>query len=174
MKTYFEAMDIINDNGLTKTDYDCVSNRLFRTIKGRDKEAAIHEVYQKMFEIVVAGGDFVGGDTKIGFEEFVVNASRFLAENDSASDFMKEKHNIFFDFADTDENGTISEKEYKQYLVAYFGAKGAEMSDMCFDSIDEDGDHKITRKEFIEAHLQYWFETEVKQASNPLPYGPLA
>lgn len=173
MKTYFEAMDIIKDNGLTKTDYDCVANRLFRTIRGRDQEAEIHEVYQKMFEIVVAGGDFVGGDTKIGVDDFIVNAARFLAENESAADFMKQKHNLFFDFADTDGNGTISGKEYKQYLVAYFGKNGEKMSEECFESIDRDGDQKITRKEFVDAHLHYWFETEANEALNPLPYGPL-
>jgi len=85
----------------------------------------------------------------------------------------RQKNEVFFDLIDTDNSGEISREKYRKYLTIYSGKDEPERAYEAFASLDTDGNGSITRTEFIEGHMKYWWTTPEEQGDAPLPYGSL-
>ncbi|XP_029695106.1 protein S100-A1-like [Takifugu rubripes] len=75
----------------------------------------------------------------------------------TAMDFLKE---TFFKYADTDDDkGTMSKKELADLLRNQLDEKNEKRSAHYFKKMDEDGDSKITFKEYMHylTDLYEWF-----------------
>ena len=73
-----------------------------------------------------------------------------------------------FEILDINGDGTISFEEWKAHTAAV--RIPTERVRATFDAIDKDGDEKITKKEFIDYQLEFFFSTEDKLNSGNL-YG---
>ena len=172
MKTYFQVMDVNQDGVLSLSDYEQVANRLIQQQKDLSKSEEIHEVFRSLFHNFVAGGNPEKND-QVDIETFLTNAAKAVSSMQSAPDAGRKKNEVFFDFVDTNASGMISQEEYRKYLAIYSGSDNSNRADQAFASIDLDGNNLISRNEFVEAHMRYWFELTSNLEGEPLPYGPL-
>ncbi|MBP0013997.1 MAG: EF-hand domain-containing protein [Roseofilum sp. SBFL] len=163
-----------NQNGfLSRSEYEEIANRLIQNQSDRSKDEEILAVFRSLFDNFVAGGNPVDPQTQIGYEEFLTNAAKAVSLMQSSREAGRRKNEVFFDFVDTDGSGEISREEYRRYLAVYSGGENTDTADRAFDSIDVDSNGFITRTEFIEGHMHYWFEATSDPSYSPLPYGPL-
>ena len=172
MRTYFQVMDVNQDGVLSLSDYEQVANRLTQQQKDSSRSEEIYQIFRSLFHNFVAGGDSEGNQ-QVDVEAFLANAAKAVSSMQSAPEAGRKKNEVFFDFIDTDSSGVISQKEYRNYLTIYSGGDNFDRADQAFASMDLDGDNRITRDEFVEGHMRYWFELTNDLEGQPLPYGPL-
>ncbi len=173
MKTYFKLMDVNGDRVLSLLDYETIADRFIQIQGDSSNSEVIKDLFKNLFKNFVAGGAAVDANTTIGEEEFISNAAKGVSVVESAIESGRRKNEVFFDLVDTNHSGEISYEEYRKYLAIYSGGDDPERAKKAFESLDVDGDGSITRNEFIEGHVRYWFTLPSDQADNPLPYGPL-
>ena len=172
MMTYFQVMDVNQNGFLSLSDYEQVADRLIQQQNDPSKSEEIHKVFHSLFTNFVAGGE-PEKNGQVDPETFLANAAKAVSSMQSAPEAGRKKNEVFFDFIDTDSSGVISQKEYRKYLAIYSGEENPSRADQAFASMDLDGDDIITRDEFVEGHMRYWFELNSDPAGQPLPYGPL-
>ncbi|WP_143437950.1 EF-hand domain-containing protein [Hydrocoleum sp. CS-953] len=173
MKTYFKVMDTNQNGFLSRSEYEEIAERLVQNQNDRSKDEEIRAVFRSLFHNFVAGGSEVDAETEISYEKFLANAAKAVSLMQSSREAGRRKNEVFFDFVDTDSSGKISREEYRKYLAIYSGGEDTDRADQAFDSIDVDGNGFISRTEFIEGHMNYWYEPTSDPNYSPLPYGPL-
>lgn len=173
MKTYFKLMDVNGNGVLSLLDYETIADRFIELQGDSSNSEVIRTLFQNLFHNFVVGGSTLGANTTIGEEEFINNAAKAVSVIESAIEAGRRKNEVFFDLVDTNHSGKISYEEYRQYLAIYSGGDDPDRAKKAFESLDVDGHGSITRTEFIEGHVRYWFTLPSDQADNPLPYGPL-
>ncbi|NEP14580.1 MAG: hypothetical protein F6K14_31165 [Symploca sp. SIO2C1] len=173
IKTYFKLMDVNGDGFLSLSDYEAIADRLVELQGNSSNYEEIMTLFRDLFQNMIAGGASVDANTMIREEELVANAAKAVSVLQSAPAVGTRKNEVFFDIIDTNKSGEISREEYRKYLAIYSGGDQPERADKAFDSIDADGNGSITRTEFIEGHMGYWFTHPSNQSHTPLPYGPL-
>ena len=173
IKTYFKLMDVNGDGFLSLLDYETIADRFIEVQSDSSNSEVIRTLFKNLFHNVAAGGGTLDANTAIGEEEFINNAAKAVSVIESTREVGRRKNEVFFELVDTDRSGKISYEEYRQYLSIYSGGDDADRAKKAFESLDVDGDGSITRTEFIEGHMRYWFTLPSDQADTPLPYGPL-
>ncbi|NEP87572.1 MAG: hypothetical protein F6K18_12505 [Okeania sp. SIO2C2] len=173
MKTYFKVMDTNQNGFLSRSEYEEIAERLVQNQNDQSKDEEIRAVFRSLFNNFVAGGSEVDAETEIGYEKFLANAAKAVSLMQSSREAGRRKNEVFFDFVDTDGSGKISREEYRKYLAIYSGGEDTDRADQAFDSIDVDDNGFISRVEFIEGHMNYWYEPTSDPSYSPLPYGPL-
>ncbi len=173
IKTYFKVMDFDQNGFLSLSDFEAIADRMIQLQENPSKPEEIREVFRSLFQTVMAGGTAVDSDTMIGEEELLGNVAKAIALVESSQEVGRRKNEVFFDLVDTDNSGEISYEEYRKYLAIYSGGDDPDRAKKAFESLDVDGNGSITRDEFIEGHIKYWFTLPSDQGDAPLPYGPL-
>lgn len=173
IRTYFDAMDIIRDDYLTLQDYNAVADRIVSNQQDSDKAEAIRKMFFDLFQHLVCAGKPVTAESKVNFDEFLHNTAQCALDEVNARVYARKEKEVFFEYVDTNGNGTISMTEYEQYLAVYFGNHKAKDCETSFASIDVDKNGVISLDEFVDAHYHYWFDVTGDEQTTPLPYGPL-
>lgn len=174
-KTYFNAMDVIEDGFLTKEDYNAVAENFIANQGDDQKNYIIKEVFSNLFKNLVAHKS-ESEEPKVSFQEFFENISEAFVSKEMASQGIRETAEVLFDFIDTSNDQVISAEEYKKYLTVKFGTKISDLSEVsriAFESIDTQNNGTISRDQFVKAHLDYSFECFGNEATSVLLYGPL-
>ena len=125
------------------------------------------------WEHIVQVGD-KNQDERISFEEWIQFEEELftaiaLAAGQTPNEpleALKESGRFWFEIADADGNGEISQAEHKNILVAWGGKE--EEAASCFQKLDLNGDGVISKDEFVKAMNEFFLSNDPEAPGNYL------
>lgn len=156
-------LDVNKDGYISYEDYELMGKKVVEHSKMTDEQA---EATKKQF------AKFAGMlNLKPGIQIAVEEAAKQVTEIISASTpahnkaSFSESHNMLFDAIDTNKNGKISVKEFKEYFAMVApGVSEAEVTHS-FNTIDTNKDGVISREEFMAAAEDFFCGVEETELS---------
>ncbi|CAH1799913.1 unnamed protein product [Owenia fusiformis] len=164
-KTFFFRFDTDGDGLHTRRDYEEIVNRLTGYLKKSGSnpsddrlQGLKHTFIDVVWSEFVAGNHDTGSNRKVTLQEFTTNVAKKLDEREYAEAVCKAISTHYFDIIDINSDGSISLKEYGDFMEL-FGvdpkhAPGA------FESLDADCNNEISREEFFNAMQNFWLSMD--------------
>ena len=170
MKTAFMYHDLDGDGYLTEKDIAIWTQELAKMCPGEEKEVTEARQSRVRHNIMACGKTEKSG---YGITENMFIESMFLiviADNAEAS--TREEIRGLFDLMDLDKDGKISKTEHRRWFEA-MKSVDPNASIVAFSAIDKDHDGVITREEYSEAHMEFFFNFADETKPSKFFYGPL-
>jgi len=147
---YFKLTDSNRNGFVTKSDFDELASHLINVSHAQggkaDKIRAIfNEIWTGTYEPLATDG-------KLDFDHYIAAVKKKALKGDRTS-FTEDAYHEFFDLFDFDGDGFINLEEFKLFHKAY---KIHPLdSEPVFNILDKDQDGRISRKEFIDAGVDF-------------------
>ncbi|XP_013407487.1 sarcoplasmic calcium-binding protein [Lingula anatina] len=167
IRTVFRARDTDGDGYLTKKDYELSVHRVSSYMNLNEKQTS-ELLKRKMYSWEKAsGGSKSSPDFRLSEDEYVCNV---LVHYPVVSRTIVDIACCDFDSIDIDGDGFISPQEHKAFFYGW-GIPVKHSADV-FKVLDTDGDGKISREEFVEGFVEYFF-SEDENSPYTCFFGPL-
>lgn len=173
LRSCFNAMDVDSNGYLSAADYDTLAERAINLQETHERDDKIRKNWRDIFTTLIASNIQANDDTKVSYEQLVDNVASSFSNHEEAGKLIGAAFDDIFDIIDTNHDGEISPAEFRKYHEIYFGRHFEEQTDVCFKTIDVNGDGIISREEFITSILDYCFEAFGDENTTVLPFGPL-
>ena len=156
MRIRMMKLDVNKDGFISREDYELMVTRLYEYRKlDADKAEQTRNAFMYL-------ADMLGlkPGVRIPLEEAAQNANKeyldLATSADKGSSLLQKSHNLIFDVLDINKDGRISLDEFKVYF--HIMAPSVDEADIIhsFNIIDGDRNGEITRKEFINAAIDFF------------------
>ena len=165
MKTFFAFADVTGDGLANSEDYKMY-------VKLQVERAAALNVSKDRIEVFEKNLSELWMN-QIGGDEFQWTENAFLelmfeaVSRPGAEKYFRQASSKTFDLLDLDQDGFISKDEFKVRL------SGSPWTIVAFSSVDTNTNGEVSREEFVQAYMDFWFN--FADETNPSKYfwGPL-
>lgn len=167
----FDVYDHDGDGMLTESDFRRTVEELatvFEYAAGSAKHLEIESVYMKRWQRLQAEADR-NKDGAVSLTEFLAFHERAFQDTEAFSDVILGVAKWHMSVADEDGNGILDESEVVKGAIAI----GLTESDAreAFHRMDQDGDGRITRDEFLQRASEFYLSDDPDAPGNWL-FGP--
>ena len=157
------TLDINKDGHISHEDYELMGKKLVEhcQMTGEQAEATKKEFAKFAEMLSLKPGE------KISVEEAAKKVSEIIMASTPTHNkaLFDKSHNMLFDAIDTNKNGQISVKEFKEYFkLTAPGVSEAEVAHS-FNTIDTNKDGVISREEFMAAAEDFFCGVEETELS---------
>ena len=149
-KTFFAFYDANGDGMVNFEDYKLVESMLEQYALGHNVSSdRIEKFKTSLYELwtkqVGGGEDFQWTENKF------LEAMFEFVSRPGAEEYLRHAASDMFDLTDLNQDGSISKEEQKVILG------GSPWMIVAFSSIDTNRNGKVSREEFVQAYMDYWF-----------------
>ena len=163
MRTRLSTLDVNKDGHISNEDYELMGRRLAEHSQMTEEQAeATKKEFAKFAEMLKMkpGEKIPVGEAAKTITEIILASTPTY----NKASFDK-SHNMMFDAIDTNKNGQISVKEFKDYFkITAPGVSEAEVI-LSFNTIDTNKDGVIGREEFMAAAEDFFCGVEETEVS---------
>lgn len=168
----YQALDVHKNGYVEKADLDALAERLAQG-QGRAKGSPLHaELQTRLYAYWAQMVKSLDGnrDDRVSQDEFLQFAARLMKNPSSPeSQSIEAVSDVIFTMADRDGSGTISEREFVQCFQSYGVSDSAALTG--FRLVDQDGNGRITRIEWLAFMRDVFFSRELNDAA-AVVFGP--
>lgn len=167
MRTYFQRIDFDKDGAVTRSDFEAMAQRFKES--GKLSEGHAQHLMDALCKLWDENYNEMAGGQKLDETAFIAAMNK-LAHEPSLKENLQRPLPLFFSAVDDNEDGFISQDEYK----LFFSILGLDpnMAPSSFQAIDTNNDGLLSKEEFLEAGTDF-FTSEDAASPNKLFWGPL-
>lgn len=174
----FRIFDFDGDGRVEASDFRAVVDRLARLRsweEGSEPVEKLRSEYAEFWKALAAMAeprdpDRIDLDDWLDYYESALDFEREIAGPDHVTCTPRSTMGLVFDVLDSDRDGAISRREYREFCSAYRIELPADGD--AFAHLDRDGDGHITRSEMLDLVSDFYFSDDPQAPGNWL-FGPL-
>ncbi|XP_064597961.1 luciferin-binding protein-like [Liolophura sinensis] len=159
IRSYCKFLNANNDGFITKEDHELAVMNMAEVCNASTKEVEhMERTLTHWWEFYRGGKENV---TKVPIPEVVQRAIAFCTTKDltEAQNKTRAAHGQMFDLVDRNKDGSITAEELRIYYKSY-RVHDEDFINAVFKRIDEDRDGLISREEYVEAHVAFWYSDD--------------
>ena len=165
MKTFFAFADVTGEGLATSEDYKMYEKLLADSAAAinvsKDRIEVIRKTLSELWMERVGGGEFQW--TENGFLETIFE----VVSRPGAEEYFRQAGSKMFDLFDLNQDGFISKDEFKVRL------HGSPWTIVAFSSVDSDSNGEVSREEFVNGYVDFWFNFADETHPSKYFWGPL-
>ena len=165
MKTFFAFVDVNGDGITDSEDYKMYETMLAETAAAmnvsKDRIEQFKKVLSELWMKQIGGGEYQWTEN-----EFLETMFEVISRP-GAEEYFRQAGSEMFGLYDLNQDGFISKNECAVML------KGSPWTIVAFSSIDTNRNGKVSRKEFLQGYMDFWFDFADETKPGKYFVGPL-
>lgn len=157
--SYFKFLDANQDGSIAADDFDIAARNMAGLSNASAEETdALKEALNGWWEMYRNGKKDV---TEVPVPDAAQSIVTYVSTADPATamKYTRLTHEKTFDLIDRNKGGVISPDELIIYYKSY-GVHDEDVIESIFQKLDVDDDGLISREEFVEAHVAFWYSDD--------------